>query len=132
MPRLAFTFILLIDDAVTIFIVTFLGLQFHQMDALAMERIPFTFLPFYLAWVAFAAALQLYSPARAQRWTELWRVPLAAALVALPGAFVRSLWLGTSLVPVFVIVMGLAITLGLLASRSIFILAMGGRWQSNG
>lgn len=132
MPRLAFAFILLIDDAFSVFIVTFIGLQFHQMDALVMERIPFTFVPFYLAWLAFAAALQLYSPARAQSWPELWRVPLAAALAALPAAFVRSLWLGPPLVPVFVIVMALAITLGLLVSRSIFILAMGGRWPSHG
>ncbi|MEX2160556.1 MAG: DUF3054 family protein [Anaerolineales bacterium] len=125
-------FILLIDDGVMVFIVTFLGLQFHQMDTLLLERLPFTFIPFYAAWVLFAFALQLYDPRRAGAWVELWRVPAAVALAALPAAGLRSVWLGTPLVPVFVLVMAAALTVGLLASRSIYILAYGRHWPKHG
>ncbi|MEX1247526.1 MAG: DUF3054 domain-containing protein [Anaerolineales bacterium] len=124
--------ILLIDDGVAIFIVTFIGLQFHQMDTLFLERLPFTFIPFYAAWVLFAAALQLYAPARAAYWIDLWRVPAAAVLSALPAATLRAWWLGTPVVPVFVAVIGAALAIGLLVSRSIYILAFGGGRPKHG
>jgi Na+/H+ antiporter NhaA len=94
--------------------------------------LPFTFTPFYLTWVLAAAALQLYNPSRAGDWTQLWRVPLAAAIAALPAAALRSFWLGTPLVPIFVLVMGLAIAMGLLISRSLYILSFGRLWRQHG
>ena len=124
--------LLLIDDAVAIFVVTMIGLGFHQMEAVLWDRVPFTFIPFYATWVLAAAALQLYNPARAGDWTQLWRVPLAAAIAALPATALRALWLGTPLVPVFVLVMGLAVFLGLLISRGLYIISFGRLWRQNG
>lgn len=125
-------FLLLTDDAIAILAVTWLGLRFHQTDALLFERLPFTFLPFYAAWLLAAFLLELYKPDRAGNWAYLWRVPLAAAFAAFLGAPLRSLWLGTPLQPIFILVMGLAIAIGLLISRSIYILAFGKRWLSRG
>ncbi|HEX9597733.1 MAG TPA: DUF3054 family protein [Anaerolineales bacterium] len=124
--------VLLIDDAIAILVVTLIGLGFHQMEAVLWDRLPFTFFPFYLAWVLAAAALQLYSPARAGDWAQLWRVPIAAAIATLPAAALRSLWLATPLVPAFVLVMGLAIAVGLLVSRGLYILSFGSRWRQHG
>ncbi|MEX2143228.1 MAG: DUF3054 family protein [Anaerolineales bacterium] len=124
--------LLLIDDAIAVLIVTLLGLRFHQLDATLWERLPFTFIPFFLAWVLAAAALQLYQPTRAGQWAQLWRVPAAAAIAVLPGAALRALWLGTPLVPIFILVMGAALALGLLISRSIYIFSFGSRWRQDG
>ena len=124
--------LLLIDDAVAILIVTMLGLRFHQIDAVLWERLPFTFFPYFLTWLLAAAALKLYQPQTAGQWTQLWRVPLAAGIAALPAAALRALWLGTPLVPLFALIMGGAIALGLLVSRSFYVLAMGSRWRQHG
>lgn len=124
--------LLLVDDAIAILVVTMIGLGFHQMGAVLWDRLSFTFVPFYGAWVLAAAALQLYSPARAGDWRQLWRVAAAAVVAALPAAALRSLWLGTPLVPVFVLVMGLAMTAGLFISRGLYILSLGRLWRQNG
>lgn len=124
--------LLLIDDAVAILIVTMLGLRFHQIDAVMWERLPFTFFPFFLTWLLAAAALKLYQPQTAGQWAQLWRVPLAAGIAALPAAALRALWLGTPLVPGFVFVMGGAVALGLLISRSFYVLTLGSRWRQHG
>lgn len=118
-------FVLLVDDAIAIFAITFLGLSFHQMDAVLFERLPFTAIPYFIAWAIAAAALQLYNPDLATRPAHLWRVPVAAAVAALPAAALRSLWLGTPLVPIFVVVMGAIVAVGLLVTRSIFALIFG-------
>lgn len=117
--------VLLIDDAVAIFAITFIGLNFHNMEAVLFERLPYTAVPYIAAWVAAAAALQLYDVKLATRPAELWRVVAAAAVAALPAAALRSLLLGTPLVPIFVVVMGLAVAVGLLISRGIFALIFG-------
>ncbi len=121
---------LLTDDAIVIFIVTLLGIRFHETDPSLFARLPYTLLPFLAAWFFFAATLRLYDAVTASAWNQFWRIPVAAALAAPIGASVRALWLGTPVVPIFVIVMGTAIILGILISRSVFILAFGKRWSS--
>jgi len=123
---------LLIDDAIAILVVTLLGLGFHQPDAVFWDRLASTFIPFYVSWVPAAAALQLYNPGRSGDWAQLWRVPAAVAIAAMPATTLRSLWLGTPLVPVFVLVMGLAVAIGLLVSRGLYILSYGSRWRQHG
>jgi hypothetical protein len=121
---------LLVDDAAMIFLITFMGIQFHQSDPSIFTRLPFTFLPFLAAWIFFAAILQMYNLANASSWQQLWRILAAASLAAHTGAAIRALWLNTPLVPIFVFVMGAALAVGLLISRSIFILAIGTRWSN--
>lgn len=124
--------ILLLLDGVSILLVTILGISFHQMDALLLERLPFTFVPFYLCWVLVAALLQLYQTQASGQWRQLWRVPVAAAITALPAAALRSLWLGTPLAPIFVLVMSVALALVLLGTRSIYIFTFGSGYRRHG
>lgn len=124
--------LLIIDDAVSIFLLTLLGISFHQMGAIAWERLPYTFIPFYVCWLIAASALQMYQTEVSGQWKQLWRVPAAAAIAALPAAALRSLWLGTPLAPIFVLVMGAALALVLLVSRSIYIFAFGSRYRQHG
>jgi hypothetical protein len=119
--------ILLIDDTSVILIITLLGINLHQTDPSMFSRLPFTFLPMLLSWVFFALTLQLYDTLTASAWSQLWRVPLSAALTGAVGSTIRSFWLGTPLVPIFILVMGAALATGLLISRSIFILILGKR-----
>ncbi|MCL5429168.1 MAG: DUF3054 domain-containing protein [Chloroflexi bacterium] len=123
-------FFLLVDDAIVIFLVTLLGIRFHQTDPSLFARLPYTLFPFLAAWIIAAAVLRLYSPTTASAWNQLWRVPVAAALAALIGASVRAWLLGTPLVPIFIAVMGAAISVGILISRSLFILAFGSHWSN--
>jgi hypothetical protein len=125
-------FLLVVDDAVVLVIISIIGITFHQTDPSLFARLPYTLLPFLGAWVFFAATLQMYDPAVASAWNQLWRVLVAAALTAAIGASLRALWLGIPIAPIFVVVMGLAITLGILLSRSIFILIFGRRWTGPG
>lgn len=126
LPRI----LLLIDDAIVLFIVALFGIRFHQTDPSLFVRLPYTLFPFLAAWVLFAAPLRLYDPATASAWNQLWRIPITAALSASVGAAVRALWLGTQVVPIFVVVMGVAITIGILISRSVLILIFGSRWTT--
>src|SRR3990172_1406017 len=114
--------LLLVDDAIVVFLITLLGIQFHQTDPSIFARLPYTFLPFLAAWIFFTAMLQMYDPTNASSWRQLWRIPAAAALAAPTGAAIRSVWLNIPYVPIFAIVMGAALAIGLLLSRSIFIL----------
>jgi hypothetical protein len=123
--------VLLVDDAVAIFAVTFIGLSFHQMDGMWMERMPYTFIPYFVTWVIAAAGLQLYSNSVATQPGQLWRVPVGAAIAALPAAALRSLWLGTPLVPMFVLIMGVTVAAGLLVTRSIYAFLFGKQWQKH-
>lgn len=116
----ASTLLLLIDDAFAVLIVTLIGISFHQPEgAIAWARVPYTFLPFLLVWVLAAALLELYKPAIAADWRQLWRVPLGVAAAALPATALRSLWLGTPVTYTFAAVMGAVLALGLLISRSL-------------
>jgi hypothetical protein len=126
--------LLLVDDAAVIFIVTIFGIRFHQTDTFLFSRLPYTMLPFLVAWIFFAANLRLYDPTTSTKWKQLWRVPVAVALAAPVGAALRSLWLNSQVVPIFLVVVGAAIAVGILISRSLFILALGNRWsgQQNG
>ena len=123
--------LLLLDDGFLVFLVTLIGIRFHQTDPSIFTRLPYTFLPFFAAWIFFAALLQMYDPTMASSWKQLWRIPAAAALAAPTGAAIRSVWLNIPYVPIFAIVMGAALAIGLLLSRSIFILALGSRWSNS-
>lgn len=132
LPKFVLLFILLSDDAIAIFLLTYLGLQFHNMDAVLMERLPYTFLPFLLAWVSAAVALRLYNPEVAGNWRQMWRVPVGALLAALPAAALRALWLGVPLSPIFMLIMGLGLAVILLLTRSLYIATVGRLWASRG
>jgi hypothetical protein len=119
--------VLLIDDMIVIFIITWIGINFHQTDIYVFNRMTYTFLPFFGAWIFFAFPLQLYDPVKASTWNQLWRIPVNAILAAPLAASIRAVWLGLPIVPVFVLVMGFTITIGVLISRILFILIMGKR-----
>lgn len=109
--------LLLLGDTLTILLIILLGFALHQTNA--TERIQFTLFPFLAAWLLVASVFRLFT-SRTLQWNQLWHVPLAMLVAAPLGSWLRSAWLGTPLVPVFVLVMGLTLTLGLLAWRAVY------------
>lgn len=101
-------------------LVTAAGLFFHMHSSLA--RLPYTWLPWSLAWIAVAASYQLLHGDEPPRWRSLPRVAWAALLTAPLAALLRA-WLqgGEAVLPLFVLIMGALTALALLAWRALYI-----------
>jgi hypothetical protein len=114
--------ILLGGDILVIGIVATLGLVNHGELSLIGKRLWPNFLPIVAAWLIAAPFFQLYDIGKAHNPREIWR-PLLAMLFAAPfGAWLRGVWLGTAILPVFVLVLGCINALGLLVWRILFML----------
>lgn len=109
--------ILVIGDALVILALMILGLNFHQSDA--GERLLPNLLPFLAAWALVAVLLGLWA---APTWRGLWRVLPAVALAAPLGAVLRAAWLGGVALPLFTLIIGATLALGLAVWRALHIL----------
>jgi len=120
-PRRNGRWLLVGGDAACLAFVTGLGFAWHQeVEAVASTRFLATFLPFLAAWLLTAGGLGALEPERAADARQLWR-PVVAVLVATPiGAALRSLWLGTTPMPVFIVVIGGVSLLALGAWRTAY------------
>jgi asparagine N-glycosylation enzyme membrane subunit Stt3 len=98
--------ILILGDATCLAFVTVLGFATHQeVEAIASTRFLATYLPLLAAWCAAAAGLAAFDLDRAADPRQLWR-PAVAVVVATPiAAVLRSAWLGTPPVAVFIVVL---------------------------
>lgn len=108
-------YILIIGDALVIFLLVFVGIRFHQSDP--SQRLLYTLLPFLLAWFFAASFLGVLTPLA---WGKLWRILPTMLLAAPLGSILRSAWLGTVALPIFTLIMGATLALGLLAWRAIY------------
>jgi hypothetical protein len=98
--------ILILGDAACLAFVTVLGFATHQeLDAVGSTRFLATYLPLLAAWCVTAGGLAAFDPRLAADPRQLWR-PAVAVMVAMPvAAVLRSAWLGTPPVAVFIVVM---------------------------
>jgi hypothetical protein len=101
-------------DLAVYLVATALGFVTHRELSLdAAGRMLATWIPFAAAWFAVAPWLGLFRREEIAGLRNLGRV-LAAALISAPiGAWLRSLWLGSGVVGIFVLVMA-AVTAGLM------------------
>lgn len=108
---------LIAGDTATLAAVTVYGFASHHMLTTAGSRIAATFVPLLVGWALAGLALGLYDLARPRPWWQpLWAILFAAPL----AGWLRGLWLGTPVVPVFVAVLGGVAGLALLAWRALF------------
>jgi hypothetical protein len=120
-PKRPLRLILIAGDVVTYLLVTLIGFNSH--DTLAMEALPrmlATFVPFTVSWFVVAPWIGLFDAAILRQRSHLARVLLATTLAAPLGAFLRGLWLGSPILPVFVLVMMGVSGLGMLIWRAVF------------
>jgi hypothetical protein len=115
---------LITGDVLSLAGVTLVGFATHGELATAGARLLTTLLPLTLAWFLVAPFLGVYDRQRILVKRELWR-PLWAMIVAAPlAAWMRGLMLGNvPIQPVFVAVLGAFSALGMLAWRSLYLLA---------
>jgi hypothetical protein len=115
--------ILLVGDTLTLALVTVAGFASHQTLDTAGARMLTTFLPSLAAWLLVAPHLSVFDERRIRSARSLWR-PFWAMILAAPlAAWLRGVWLGTPIQPVFVAVLGGLSGLAILAWRGLYFLA---------
>jgi hypothetical protein len=114
--------ILLAGDLLTFVIVTAIGFATHrELTINAWERILAVFLPLLAGWLAILPFSRVYDLDIALNTRQLWR-PFWAMIVCMPFAMLlRSVWLGTAVIPLFVFIMAGTSALAILVWRAVFV-----------
>ncbi len=119
MPRLRMSrFVCGLGDLLVVAAVTALGFATHGETGVSyLPRILATLIPLSLGWFLPAFWLGLFRLEVVADLKQLWR-PAAAMLFAAPFAgWLRAALLNSTVIPIFVLVLGLTTLLGLLAWR---------------
>lgn len=111
--------LLIIGDVIVFAIVTILGFASHDTIGTAGFRMLTTWVPVVIAWLLVAPHLNVYEYDVVTRSRDLWRPAWAMVLSAPMAAFLRGVWLGTAIIPVFVMVIGGVNALAILVWRTI-------------
>lgn len=112
-----FPWLLTIGDALALAVVVFIGLRTHEQASLT--RLPFTWLPFLVAWLLAGWVVGAFDAQSSTRQI-LGRVLLGMLLASPLAVVLRAAWLGTSVLPLFVLIMGATSALGLLVWRTLY------------
>ena len=121
MEKTASNPLLLIGDVVVLGVVTLAGFASHDTLDTAGTRLWVTFVSLGVAWVVLAFFGGLFTPARVWDARQLWR-PFVGMILAAPFAgWMRALWLGRGVEPVFVMVLGGVSALAILAWRAVYL-----------
>lgn len=111
---------LVIGDSVTLAAVTAFGFASHGTLGSAGMRLLTTFIPLLVAWFLVSPHLGVYDPARVIDPRQLWRPFWAMVLAAPFAAWMRAAWLGTVILPIFVVILGGISALAILLWRSLY------------
>jgi hypothetical protein len=114
--------VLIVGDLIVMALVTLAGFATHQeLGTAPLTRILAVFLPMLAGWLAILPFSRVYDLASAVDWRQLWR-PFWAMVVAMPFAmWLRSAWLGTAVIPLFVFVMAGISSLAIFVWRAAFV-----------
>jgi hypothetical protein len=116
---------LIAGDLLTLLLVTIFGFASHESLETGGTRMLTTFIPLLAAWFMVAPFIGVYQLKWATSLNNLWRPFWAMVLAAPMAAWIRGVWLGTPVIPIFVLVLGGVSALGILAWRLIFCSAAG-------
>ncbi|MGW8249125.1 MAG: DUF3054 domain-containing protein [Anaerolineales bacterium] len=111
---------LIIGDSATLAAVTVFGFASHGTLGPAGMRLLTTYIPLLVAWFLVAPHLGVYDPARAADPRQLWRPFWSMVLAAPFAAWMRGAWLGTAILPIFVVVLGGISALAILGWRFLY------------
>ncbi len=114
---------LIVGDALALAIVTLIGFASHGEFAPAfIPHIAAAFIPLCIGWFLLAPSLGLFQAEVVRTAAELWR-PAFVMLFAGPfAALLRSIVLGTSIMPSFAVVLTLTAALALTVWRAAWFL----------
>ena len=112
--------LLALGDGLVVLLTSLAGFARHgELGSSGVVRVAATVVPFSLAWFAAAPWLGCFDPGRMARFSNLWRVLVAAVLAAPLGAVLRGLWLRAPVLPTFAVVMAAVLGVALLAWRAL-------------
>jgi hypothetical protein len=112
--------ILICGDVVVFALVTIFGFSTHKTLGAAGGRMLATFLPLVAGWGLIAPFLGVYDLQRAANWRHLWRPFWAMVLAGPMVGWLRGVWLGQVILPIFVVVLGGISALSILVWRTVF------------
>lgn len=115
--------ILYTGDILAMAIVILIGFTTHGETALSiLPRMGATFIPLMASWFLLAPWFGLFQQEIVSHLNQLWR-PAYALLFAAPlAAVLRGLILNAPIIPIFVIVLGGSLALGMTIWRGIYFL----------
>lgn len=111
---------LVLGDVISLGLVTLFGFASHGTLDTAGGRMFSTFVPLLAAWFLSAPFLGVYRLDWVAQARQLWR-PFWAMILAAPlAAWLRAVWLGGVVLPVFVVVLGGVSAIAILVWRLIY------------
>jgi hypothetical protein len=120
LTREKFPFLLVFGDVVVLFLVTLVGFASHDRLGSGVVRIMTTLVPVLVGWALIGVHVGVFDPVRAADPRQLWR-PFWAMVLAGPFAgWLRAVFLGSGVAPLFVVVLGGFSALALLAWRTLY------------
>lgn len=112
---------LVAGDFLALGLVTAVGFASHGTLATAGSRMLSTLIPLIAAWAAAAPFLGAYNLERVVDLRQLWRPFWAMVLAGPLAAWLRGVWLGAPILPLFVLILTGVGVLGILIWRAAFI-----------
>jgi hypothetical protein len=117
------SWILCTGDILAIAIVTLFGFATHGETALSfLPRMGAILIPLMISWFLLAPWLGLFQPEIISHLNQLWRPAFAILFAAPLAAVLRGLILNAPIIPIFVVVLGGTLALGMTLWRGIYFL----------
>lgn len=123
---------LLLGDIISLGLVTLFGFASHGTLNTAGARVLSTFIPLLAAWFLSAPLLGVYRLEWVVQARQLWRPFWAMVLAAPFAAWLRAVWLGSVVLPIFVVVLGGVSAIAILVWRLVFWVAINRSGKANG
>jgi hypothetical protein len=113
---------LVMGDVLVLLGVTLMGFASHDRLDAGIFRLLSTFIPLLAGWGLIGVHVGVFDPTRAVDPRQLWR-PFWAMVLAGPFAgWLRGVFLGSGVAPLFVVILGGVSALSLLAWRSLYLI----------
>lgn len=122
---------LILGDALVLVLVTIYGFATHG-EIENLIRMLTTLLPLTISWFFLAPFFGLYDETLASQINQLWRVILAMIAVVPLAAWLRGLWLQSSILPIFVLVLGGVSIIAMLLWRALYLVIKKNEGRSHG
>lgn len=113
--------ILILGDVLAIALITFIGFATHGEAGVAfLPRMAAAFFPLVAAWFLLAPWFGLFQDNVIHQARQLWRPALTALFAAPLAVVLRGLLLNAPIIPIFAVVLGATLAVGMVILRAIW------------
>jgi DUF3054 family protein len=115
--------ILILGDILAIALITLIGFATHGEAGVSfLPRMAAIYFPLSISWFILAPSLGLFQYEITSNPKQLWRPALTALFAAPLAAVLRGLVLNAPIIPIFAVVLGATLALGMLIWRGLYFL----------